>query len=79
MTTKRKAELQRKLTLNAVPRPPAGLAERIKADIPKYLEPEVERSRFSRAIAFNMRVAAAILLLVTGLAWLVYMLAPMQY
>ena len=33
MNAKRRAELQRKLTLNAVPRPPAGLAERIKADI----------------------------------------------
>jgi hypothetical protein len=76
MNSKRKAELQRKLTLNAVPKPPAGLAERIKADIPKYLEPEVERGRFTRSIAYTMRVAAAVLLLVTGLAGMIYVLAP---
>ena len=76
MNSKRKAELQRKLTLNAVPKPPAGLAERIKADIPNYLEPEVERSRFSRSIAYTMRVAAAVLLLVTGLAGMIYVLTP---
>jgi hypothetical protein len=76
MNSKRKAELQRKLTLNAVPKPPAGLAERIKADIPRYLEPELERGRFSRSIAYTMRVAAAVLLLVTGLAGMLYVLTP---
>ncbi len=76
MTLKRRSELQRKLSLNAVPRPPADLAERIKADIPKYLEADPERSRFSRSIAFNMRIAASILLLVTALATTVYLVSP---
>jgi von Willebrand factor len=66
MNTKRRAELQRKLTLNAVPRPPAGLSERIKADIPKHLVAETTSSRFTRAMGIPMRIAAAILLLVTS-------------
>lgn len=76
MNPKRRAELQRKLSLNAVPRPPAGLAERIKAEIPRYLEIEAERARFSRSIAFNMRIAASILLLVTSLVVTVYLVSP---
>lgn len=68
MNSKRKAELQRKLTLASVPRPPADLAGRIKTDIPNYLKAtQEERERFSRSIAFNFRVAAAILLLFSGL------------
>ena len=66
MNSKRRAELQRKLTLNAVPRPPAGLAERIKADIPKYLEAESTASRFTRSIQFNLRIAASIVVLATS-------------
>ena len=63
MNSKQRAELQRKLTLKAVPRPPAGLAERIKSDIPKYLQAEPDR--FSgRSLAFNLRIAASILLVV---------------
>ena len=76
MNAKRRAELQRKLRHSAVPRPPAGLMERIKADIPKYLDAEAERGRFSRAVAFNMRVAASILLLVTSLVVTVYLMTP---
>lgn len=72
MNTKRRADLQRKLSLPAAPRPPAGLADRIKADIPKYLEAETDRGRFSRA-TFNMRVAASILLVVTSLVVTVYL------
>ncbi len=68
MNTKRRAELQRKLTLNAVPRPPAGLSERIKADIPKYLVAETKSSRFTLAMVIPMRIAAAVLLLVTSVA-----------
>lgn len=68
MNSNRRADLQRKLSMNAVPRPPAGLADRIKADIPKYLEPETPRSRFSRTMAFPMRIAASILLVVTAVA-----------
>lgn len=68
MNSKRRAELQRKLSLSAVPRPPAGLRERIRADIPDYLEVQKDRRRFAGAVAFNMRVAAAVLVMVTSLA-----------
>jgi len=54
------------LTLNAVPRPPAGLAERIKADIPKYLEADPNPSRFTRTWNFHLRIAASILLVTTS-------------
>jgi hypothetical protein len=65
MNSKRRAELQRKLSMGAVPRPPADLANRIKADIPNYLEADPERSRFTGSVAFTMRVAASILMLIT--------------
>jgi hypothetical protein len=69
MTANRKAELQRKLALRPVPKPPAGLSERIKHDIPKQLLPNTddERRRLRRAVAFDMRVAASILLLVSSM------------
>jgi hypothetical protein len=63
MNSKRRAELQRKLTLNAVPRPPVGLAERIKADIPQYLEPETGTQRLTRSLPFHMRIAASVIVL----------------
>jgi hypothetical protein len=68
MNANRKADLQRKLTLAPVPKPPAGLAERIKREIPKDLRfnAEEERERLSRAIAFNIRVAASILIVVAS-------------
>lgn len=68
MSPNRKAELQRKLTLSAVPKPPAGLADRIKSEIPQHLmfDAVKERRRFSQSIAFNLRVAASILLLVSS-------------
>jgi hypothetical protein len=65
MNSKRRAELQRKLSMGAVPRPPADLSSRIKADIPQYLQPDTERERFTGSVAFSMRVAASILLLIT--------------
>lgn len=68
MNSKRRAELQRKLTLNAVPRPPAGLAERIKNDIPNYLEAETAPAKFARSMNVYMRIAASVLLVVTSLA-----------
>jgi len=68
MSPNRKADLQRKLTLAAIPKPPADLAERIKSDIPRHLAAsEAERKRLGSAIAFNMRVAASVLLLVGSL------------
>jgi hypothetical protein len=67
MNQKRKAELQRKLSMTSVPRPPAGLLERIKADIPHDLKmADRERERFSRSTAFTMRVAASIILLISS-------------
>ena len=68
MTAKRKAELQRKLALAPVPKPPADLAERIKRDIPKPLlvDAEKERFRLRQSVAFNVRVAASIILLVSS-------------
>lgn len=65
MNSKRRAELQRKLSMGAVPRPPSDLLHRIKADIPQYLETPSERDRFSGNVAFTMRVAASILMLIT--------------
>lgn len=68
MRANRQADLQRKLTLTAVPTPPAGLADRIKTDIPKHFpDSSAERRRLGNAVAFNMRVAASILLLVGSL------------
>ena len=77
MTTKRKAELQRKLALAPVPKPPAGLADRIKGEIPKglMLDTAKERSRFRQAIAFNVRVAASIMLLVSSVYLALHLLS----
>jgi hypothetical protein len=66
MTTKRKAELQRRLSMASVAKPPAGLADRIKADIPDLLGTARERERLSSSVAFNLRVAASIILLVSS-------------
>jgi len=68
MNPKTKADLQRKLTLAQVPKPPADLADRIKRDIPPHLVMGVssDRARFNRSIFFDMRVAASVLLLVTS-------------
>jgi hypothetical protein len=75
MRPNRKADLQRRLTLAAVPTPPTGLAERIKTDIPKHFpDSTAERRRLGSAVAFNMRVAASILLLVGSLFTALYIL-----
>lgn len=66
MTTKRKAELQRRLSMASVPKPPAGLAERIKTDIPDLIGTARERARLSSSVAFNLRVAASIILLISS-------------
>jgi len=65
MNSKRRAELQRKLSMGPVARPPADLLDRLKADIPKYLEPEAERRGFTPTLALSMRVAASLILLIT--------------
>jgi hypothetical protein len=66
MTTKRKAELQRRLSMASMPKPPAGLAERIKTDIPDLIGTARERARLSSSVAFNLRVAASIILLISS-------------
>jgi hypothetical protein len=68
MNADRKADLQRKLTLVSVPKPPSGLAERIKRDIPArfQLNAEQDRQRLSRSVAFSFRVAASVLLVISA-------------
>ena len=78
MTQKRKAEIQRRLSLRHVPAPPEGLADRIKADIPKYLDPAADRERMKRSIWFNLRVAAAVLLMLGSTFALVTLVTPDQ-
>lgn len=70
MNAKNNADLERKLTapgFNA-PKPPAGLAEKIKRDIPPHfvMMESSERDRFTRSIFFDIRVVASILLVVTS-------------
>lgn len=69
MNTKRKADLQRRLSMASVPKPPQGLADRIKADIPDLRAVPRERERAPRSFMFNVRVAASIILL-AGSAYL---------
>ena len=68
MNANRKADLQRKLALAPVPKPPAGLAERIKTEIPKELRfnAERERERFSRSVRFSMSVAASVIVVISA-------------
>jgi protein with von Willebrand factor-like domain len=77
MNSKRKADIQRRLSLTAVPRPPDDLLDRIKSDIPNYLSVEAERARFSRSIGFNLRIAAAIIILIS-IAAALYVVSPPQ-
>lgn len=65
MSKERKAELQRKLAMTTVPRPPADLLDRLKADIPVDLGATPERDRSLWRSALVMRVAASLMLLVT--------------
>lgn len=71
MNSERRAELQRKLSMGAVPRPPADLLERIKADIPEHLVAQAEPPRRIISMALAMRVAAMLILLFTSglLTW----------
>ena len=67
MTRNRKADLQRKLAMAPVAKPPAGLADRIKSDIPQRLGVEPERMQLRKSAMFNLRIAASIILLVSSL------------
>jgi hypothetical protein len=75
MTANRKADLQRKLALAPVPKPPADLADRIKAEIPKQFDVNRERARFRQAVSFNVRVAASIILLVSSVYLALHLLS----
>ncbi len=77
MRPNRKADLQRKLALAPVPKPPAGLADRIKNEIPKQLrfDADKERTRLRQAVAFNVRVAASIILLVSSVYLAMHLLS----
>ena len=68
MTPNRKADLQRKLGMAPVPTPPPDLAQRIKSEIPHDLGMDVEheRAHLRRAVTFDVRIAASILLLVSA-------------
>jgi hypothetical protein len=68
MTRNRKADLQRKLTMAPVAKPPAGLADRIKHDIPQHFAFQTggERTAARKLSMFNLRIAASILLLVSS-------------
>src|SRR5437764_2132804 len=69
MTRNRKADLQRKLTMAPVAKPPAGLADRIKRDIPQHFafQADTERTQLRKSAMFNLRIAASIILLVSSL------------
>ncbi len=67
MNQNRKADLQRKLSMTSVPKPPAGLSERLKADIPKNLmSVERNRTRFSRSATFSLGIAASIIVVISS-------------
>jgi hypothetical protein len=76
MNPKRKADLQRKLSLRSVPKPPADLLDRIKTDIPEYLRPEADRLRMRRSVMFNIRVAAALLILISAVTATLFLIEP---
>jgi len=66
MTANRRAELQRKLAVAPVEKPPAGLASRIKNEIPKDLRfnAEGERKRFGQSVRISMAVAASVIVVI---------------
>jgi hypothetical protein len=74
MTRNRKADLQRKLTMAPVATPPAGLADRIKSDIP-HLGFESERTNLRKSAMFNLRIAASIVLLASSLYLALHLLS----
>lgn len=76
MNSKNRAELQRKLSMNVIPRPPAGLAERIKADIPNHFQAAPAPQRPGRVTTISMRLAASFLLVVTTAVVTVHLMTP---
>ncbi|HEX7707089.1 MAG TPA: hypothetical protein VF701_11590 [Thermoanaerobaculia bacterium] len=78
MNTKRKAELQRKLSMSSVPTPPAGLAERIKRDIPLHLKTGGTRRRFSFAGSQVLKIAAMLAVVIGTLIATRQLFVPMD-
>ena len=80
MTDRRKAELQRKLSMAPLPKPPAGLAERIKRDIPHDLRgaTDADRARFTMFSTLSLRVAASILVLIGGAYFAIRLLSEID-
>lgn len=73
MNTKRKAELQRKLSMASVPKPPADLASRIKRDIPRSIG--VSRPAASSWGSASMRIAASLIVVVASAYFAVRLLS----
>ena len=79
MKDRKKAELQRRLSMSPLHKPPAGLAEKIKRDIPRDLRvTEDERARFMKFNSISLRLAASILILVGGAYFAITMLSEKQ-
>ena len=68
MNANRRADLQRKLAVAPVPKPPAGLAAKIKGDIPKELRfnAERERARFAQSMRLSLAVAASVIVVIAS-------------
>ena len=66
MNADRRATLQRKLAVAPVPKPPAGLAAKIKSDIPKELRfsAERERARLAQSVRLSLAVAASVIVVI---------------
>jgi type IV secretory pathway VirB10-like protein len=66
MNADRRASLQRKLAVAPVPKPPAGLAAKIKSDIPQELRfsAERERARLVQSVRLSMAVAASVIVVI---------------
>ena len=66
MNADRRAALQRKLAVVPVPKPPAGLAAKIKNDIPKELRfsAERERARLVQSVRLSIAVAASVIVVI---------------
>jgi hypothetical protein len=67
MNSKRKADLQRRLAMASVPKPPSGLADRIKNEIPADLGRMTAIRRPARWGGVPMRIAASLILVVSSL------------
>lgn len=66
MNSKRKADLQRRLAMTSVPKPPAGLADRIKNEIPADLGRMTAIRQPARWGGVPMRIAASLIVVVSS-------------